>query len=154
MKESCFACQILDGSTKISGGFLYRNNLWSIEYCVGPLPLGSLILKPVRHILNFSELNSKELNQFSILLNEITKLIIGLTHCDQTYICQWSHQGWQPVHIHFVIQPAWNNQKHEYKFPGPYMQSDMFTKKIFPNKKEIDDFMIKAKELFPKDIFC
>ncbi|MBN2626163.1 MAG: HIT family protein [Spirochaetales bacterium] len=145
MKEKCIACEILRGDRSLPGGFIHQTELWSIEPCIGPFPVGTLILKPIRHVLNFSALNDNEISEFGELLQLVTKIIRELSDCDQTYICQWSHAGWEPVHIHFVVQPAWNDQKREFERPGPYLQHQLFEKQIFPDPEDIYNFVTKAK---------
>jgi len=49
-----------------------------------------------------------------------------LAAADQVYVCLWSHAGWEAVHIHFVLQPAWNVLRERYPGPGPLLQVSMF----------------------------
>lgn len=147
MSKECLACDILKGVKSIPGGFIHQTGYWSVEPCIGPFPAGTIILKPIRHVLNFSELEDNELEEYGKLLRLVTRVITQLTECDQTYICQWSHAGWEPVHIHFVIQPAWNNQQNEYQRPGPYMQNILVESGIYPDNDEVINFVKKAKDL-------
>ncbi len=145
MEKRCLACDILSGEKELPGGFLHQTGLWSLESCVGPFPVGTLLLKPIRHVLNFSQLTAEETEEFGPLLQRAAAIIKELTECDQTYICQWSHAGWEPVHIHFVIQPVWNSQKGQFEKPGPSLQADLFAKQEFPGKEEIADFAERVR---------
>ena len=145
METNCLACDILSGKRELPGGFILQTDFWSLESCVGPFPVGTLLLKPIRHVLSFSQLTEKEAGEFGPLLQRASAVIRELTECDQTYICQWSHAGWEPVHIHFVIQPVWNSQKEQFEKPGPSLQAALFAKKEFPGKEEIADFAERVR---------
>jgi ATP adenylyltransferase len=93
MEKSCVAYDPLNGNAGLPGGYVYRNEHWSLEAGIGPFPVGTLILKPIRHVLNFSNLSIDESREFVTLLKIATEMVVRLTKCDQTYICQWSHMG-------------------------------------------------------------
>jgi hypothetical protein len=37
-------------------------------------------------------------------VQRVSRTVQALTRADQVYVCLWSHAGWQPGHIHFVVQ--------------------------------------------------
>ena len=76
-----------------------------------------------------------------------THTITELTECDQVYVCLWSHAGWTPGHIHFVLQPAWNNQQTAHERPGPFMQEEMFRAGNTPAAPEVEAFCERARGL-------
>ena len=59
-------------------------------------------------------------------LQRTAQVIQVLAAADQVYVCLWSHTGWEAVHIHFVLQPAWNALRERYPGPGPLLQVSMF----------------------------
>ena len=81
------------------------------------------------------------------LLHRVTDTIRVILKPDQIYVCLWSHAGWKPGHLHFIIQPSWNHLKREHQHPGPFLQVDMFKANVLPSNKEIKAFCKKAKEL-------
>lgn len=148
--DSCIACDLTEGKLYLPGGRIYFTDYWVVEHCIGPFSAGTLIVKPFRHCIHFWELNEEELKEVGPLLGKVSSVIKTLLNPDQIYICLWSHMGWEPVHIHFVLQPVRNNLKEKHEKPGPFMQSDMFRENIKPSSEEIETFARKARELMNK----
>jgi len=144
----CYACNLSNGTEKLAGGLIASTEYWRIEHCTGPLGVGTLIVKPVRHVLHVWDLSEEETREMGPLLRETSRVIRELTHCDQTYICLWSHNGWKPVHIHYVVQPVRNEQKSEHSRPGPSLQSEMFLRNKSVNEDEVEAFCDKARNIF------
>lgn len=124
--EDCLACDLTAGRQPLPGGVILQTKHWTVEHCVGPLGAGTLIVKPLRHVLRFSDLTADEAAEFGPLLRHVTAAVLAETGADQTYVCEWSHAGWAPGHIHFVVQPAWNSLREKYERPGPFLQVAMF----------------------------
>jgi diadenosine tetraphosphate (Ap4A) HIT family hydrolase len=143
----CLACDLTNGARGLPAGRVYETNLWVVEPCIGPLPVGTLIVKPFRHCLSVAALKPDEAEQLGPLLALMTRTITELTECDQVYIGLWSHAGWTPGHIHFVLQPAWNGQKTVHELPGPFMQETMFRASETPAESEVEAFCERAREL-------
>lgn len=122
----CLACDLTAGRQPLPGGAILRTEHWVVEHCVGPLGTGTLVIKPLRHVLRFADLTPNETADFGPLLQRVSAAVLAETGADQTYICQWSHAGFTPGHIHFVIQPAWNAQQDQFTRPGPFLQVAMF----------------------------
>src|SRR5713101_9537309 len=124
--EACLACDLTASKQPLPGGTIHNTRYWAVEHCIGPLGLGTLIVKPLRHVTRFADLTPEEAAEFGPLLHAVT---IALGHemgPDQTYICQWSHSGFEAVHIHFVVQPVWNAYRGCFARPGPFLQAEMF----------------------------
>lgn len=148
--EGCLACELTSGKRALPGGRIYETNLWIVEHTIGPLPAGTLILKPLRHCLTLAEIEPEEAEQLGPLLNLISYTITELTRCDQVYSCLWSHAGWTPGHIHFVLQPAWDKQREKHERPGPFAQVDMFSANEQPNPQEVEEFARRARALLDR----
>jgi hypothetical protein len=73
-----------------------------------------------------------------------------LSNPDQVYVCLWSHTGWQPVHMHFLLQPVWNSQKAFYDYPGPTLQHAMFEANEALNEDEVGVFGEEARQEFAR----
>ncbi len=146
MKE-CLACDLMSGKVELPGGRIYETAHWVVEHCVGPLGVGTLIVKPKRHCVHFWELKTRETTELGPLLQRASATIRAVLNPDQIYVCLWSHAGWQPGHLHFVLQPSWNHLQQRYQRPGPFMQVDMARAETYPPQKEVEAFACKAKEL-------
>ncbi|MCH8814664.1 MAG: hypothetical protein IH957_06120 [Chloroflexi bacterium] len=146
-EENCLACDLTSGVRPLPGGRVYETSAWVVEPCIGPLPVGTLIVKPFRHCLSISDLQPDEADQLGPLLSLTSHAITELTNCDQVYVCLWSHAEWTPSHIHFVLQPAWNSQQDAHERPGPFMQETMFRSGEPPNDDEVATFCERARAL-------
>ena len=143
--EGCLACELTSGKRTLPGGRIYETSLWVVEHTIGPLPAGTLILKPFRHCLSLAELEPEESEQLGPLINLLSYTLTELTRCDQVYCCLWSHAGWVPGHVHFVLQPAWNRQQDKHERPGPFAQVDMFSVGQEPDPQEVEEFARRAR---------
>ncbi len=150
LEAECLGCQLTNGRQNLPGGRILATGHWVIEHCVGPLPVGTLIVKPLRHCVHIYDLTDAEAFELGLLLKRTTKVIQDLTESDQVYCCLWSHAGWRPGHIHFVLQPAWNSDRSRYAGPGPKTQIAMFNEGKVPDKTEVEQFCSKARELFAR----
>ena len=124
--NGCLACDLTAGRQPLPSGTILRTDFWTVEHCIGPLGVGTLILKPLRHVLRFAELTFDEAAEFGPLLHRVSAAVVEEAGADQTYICEWSHAGFEPGHIHFLVQPAWNSQREQFARPGPFLQVAMF----------------------------
>ncbi|MDP9180542.1 MAG: hypothetical protein M3O21_02330 [Chloroflexota bacterium] len=124
--EACLACDLTAGRQPLPGGTVHSTPHWTVEHCIGPLGLGTLIVKPLRHTTRFADLTPEEATDFGPLLHSVTNALADELGPDQTYICQWSHAGWTPGHIHFVVQPVCNAYRERFARSGPFLQADMF----------------------------
>lgn len=144
----CLACNLIAKPEKLPGGRIFATKYWIVEHCVGPLGVGTLIVKPFRHCVNVTDLTEEEALEMGPLLQKAASIIRELTCAEQVYICLWSHAGWELQHIHYVLQPIMNSMKITFDKPGPYLQSTMFTEKKFPDREEVETFVEKVKEQF------
>jgi diadenosine tetraphosphate (Ap4A) HIT family hydrolase len=141
------ACSLTDGTLDLPGGRIYATNHWVVEHSIGPLGVGALIVKPFRHCLHVWELTDEESQELGPLLRLVTATIQAILEPDQVYVCLWSHAGWEPGHIHFVLQPSWNDYRREHERPGPSLQVDMFNAGVLPPRPEVEAFAAKARQV-------
>jgi ATP adenylyltransferase len=106
--EGCVACDLIAGRKELVGGCYYQTDLWVVEHCIGPFPLGTLILKPRRHCLHIWDLNDAEAAELGPMMRRVSGAIPQLVEADQVYCFLWSHMDGVPGHIHYVLQPARN----------------------------------------------
>lgn len=144
----CLACDLSRGRAELPGGRIHTTGRWVVEHCVGPLGVGTLIVKPLRHCLHVWDLTDDEASELGPLLRRAAGVVRSLLTPDQVYVCLWSHAGWTPGHIHFVVQPSWDHLREHHARPGPFLQVDMFNARELPPREEVEAFAARAKELF------
>ena len=142
----CLACNLTSGETDLPGGRIYAAQYWVVEHCVGPLGVGTLAVKPFRHCIHFWELTDEEVRELGPLLRRVAATIHVILRPDQVYVCLWSHQGWKPGHLHFVLQPSWNHLQQQHRRGGPFLQVDMLERNVQPPREEVEAFATQAKE--------
>lgn len=144
----CEACALSSGEKPLPGGLVFRTEHWLVEHCVGPLGLGTLIVKPERHVTAVGELSTEESMELGPLLRLSSSVAGRLVLADQVYNCLWSHAGGKPVHIHYVIQPVTNDQITELGSHGPELQVAMFLAGATPDPAEVARVADHARKLF------
>jgi diadenosine tetraphosphate (Ap4A) HIT family hydrolase len=58
--EECLACDVISGSVAAPGGRILETDHWVVDHSVGSLGVGTLIVKPYRHVVRVGELNDDE----------------------------------------------------------------------------------------------
>jgi diadenosine tetraphosphate (Ap4A) HIT family hydrolase len=145
--ECCVACDLAAGRIELPGGSIYETHGWLVGHCVGPLGVGTLIVKPKRHLTRVSELTPDEAAELGPLLQRVTAALDELTDADQVYVGLWSHAGGRPVHIHFVVQPVTRALMDEIGDYGPHLQAAMFDRDEPPQRARVEEFAARAREL-------
>ncbi len=146
--DDCLACALAAGREPLPGGLIYRTDSWLVEHCVGPLGLGTLIVKPQRHVTAVADLTAAETAELGPLLQQASRVVGRLVDADQVYNCLWSHAGGVPVHIHYVIQPVTRQLMAEYECHGPDLQTAMFKADVVPDAHEVALVADQARRLF------
>ncbi|GGO33111.1 MULTISPECIES: HIT family protein [Streptomyces] len=130
----CLACGLTDGSVPLPGGAVLRTAHWAVEHCVGPLGVGTFVVKPLRHVTGVHELSAEEaagLGPLLVRVADAVRAVVG--DCEQVYVCLWSHAGRVPGHIHFVVQPARTGDLDRHAAHGPALQVAMFAEGAGPD---------------------
>lgn len=148
--EDCEACALALGVRELPGGVIHERDGWRVEHCVGPLGLGTLIVKPSRHVTAVAELDDSEASALGALLRDASQIAAALTDADQVYNCLWSHAGGVPVHIHYVVQPVTPVQLETMGLYGPRLQVEMFEHRDYPRNDEVVDVCHRAREFFDR----
>jgi diadenosine tetraphosphate (Ap4A) HIT family hydrolase len=142
----CLACDLTAGRRPLPGGVILNESGWRVEHCVGPLGVGTLLLKPVRHVTRVAALTAAEAAAQGPLIHQCAQIIEQLVSPAQTYVCLWSHAGGRPVHIHYVIQPVTPAQIAN-GLHGPRLQADMFATGQLPEQEQVQRFADQARRL-------
>ena len=79
----CLACDLTAGEAPLPGGVILETELWRVEHCVGPLGVGTLIVKPRRHVLYVSDLTTAEAVEMGPLLHRTATVVRELTPASQ-----------------------------------------------------------------------
>lgn len=103
--QECLGCQVANGVKVPLGGFLYEDDLWTVNHTLPPASiLGWLVLQPKRHIEALNELTFQEQQKMSQLMINLDKTLHILLSPKKVYICMFA-ESQQCPHIHFHIIP-------------------------------------------------
>jgi diadenosine tetraphosphate (Ap4A) HIT family hydrolase len=69
--DACLACDLISGRIPLPGGTIARESGWVVEHCVGPLGIGTLIVKPERHVVHVADLTEAEAAAMGPLLHRL-----------------------------------------------------------------------------------
>ncbi|MDA3626537.1 hypothetical protein OU415_13910 [Saccharopolyspora sp. WRP15-2] len=105
---------------------MHETRHWVVEHCVGPLGVGTLLVKPFRHVLHLAEVSAGESAELGPLLQRVAAAVEEVVRPEQVYTCLWSHSGGVPGHVHFVVQPATRDLMARFGAYGPALQVAMF----------------------------
>ena len=144
---SCLACDLSSGRRELPGGLIHAWYHWVAEHCIGPLGVGTLIVKPKRHVVHVWDLTEAEAAELGAALQQTTSVVAKLTKADQIYVCLWSHAQGMPGHIHFVVQPVTREQRERHG-GGARVQAAMFDAAVSPPRDDVEAFAARARTLF------
>jgi len=148
--DGCLACDLAEGRRELPGGRVAETAHWLVEHCVGPLGLGAMVVKPRRHVLHVWELTAEESAELGPLLARTAAVARALVDPAQVYVCLWSHAGWEPVHLHFVVQPVAGALRERHAKPGPFLQADMFRDGHPPDATAVAALCERARAMWPR----
>src|SRR6186997_3057715 len=123
----CLACELIEHPERVPGGRIATLGQWVVEHCIGPLGVGSVVVKPTRHVIHLADLSPDEASELGPVLAMVSRAVtlaseeVGETP-GQVYACLWSHADRKPGHIHFVIQPVGDALMNRYDAHGPELQ--------------------------------
>jgi diadenosine tetraphosphate (Ap4A) HIT family hydrolase len=143
--DDCLACDLSAGRRPLPGGTIKQTEHWLVEHTVGPLGVGTLIVKPKRHIVHVADLTMDEAAELGPLLRDTAALVTQLVSPEQVYVTLWSHAGATPGHIHWVVQPVTRSQMDELDDYGPSLQVKMFELDQMPDAAAVEAFADEAR---------
>ena len=146
--DGCLACDLAEGRLPLPGGVIHETPLFLVEHCVGPLGVGTLLVKPRRHVTRVAELTEDEAADLGRLLRRASVVVDELLAPEQVYTCQWSHAGRTPVHVHWVVQPATTAALDAVGAHGPGLQVGLFQRGEQPDAREVEAFADRARSIF------
>ena len=146
--DNCLACDLAEGKLPLPGGRIHETTHWLVEHCVGPLGLGTLIVKPRRHVTSVADLTEGEARELGPLLRAASMVAGELVAAEQVYNCLWSHSGRVPVHIHYVVQPVTADLMNRHRSHRPVLQMAMFAEGDLPPYDQIEVLASRARAAF------
>jgi hemoglobin len=150
----CLACDLTNDRMPLPGGLVHATESWRVEHCVGPLGVGTLLVKPLRHVESIGELSAEESSELGPLLARVAGAVQELVDPEQVYVCLWSHAGRAAGHVHFVVQPATAEaiDAHGGAY-GPALQTAMFAAGDAPDEAAVEAFCASARALLRPSLF-
>jgi ATP adenylyltransferase len=139
---ACLACDTVG-----AGGIIVETDHWLVDHTIGSLGVGTLIVKPKRHVVHVAALGPAESLELGPLLRDVSAAVTEVAEPDQVYVSLWSHQGGRPVHIHFVVQPVTRTVMDELGVVGPYLQVALFDRGEPPDEQAAAAFAARVREL-------
>jgi diadenosine tetraphosphate (Ap4A) HIT family hydrolase len=147
--SDCGTCKSIAFETAY-GGCIHRTEHWFVDHCIGPLGVGTLIIKPNRHVVHVSDLQAAEAAELGVVLQQAAAVVTALERPEQVYVTLWSHMHAVPGHIHFVVQPVTRARMDEHEGRhGVRLQVEMFDRRISPDPAEAAAFADRAREAWP-----
>ena len=145
--DRCLACAVIAGSVVAPGGRIAETGNWVVDHSVGSLGVGTLIVKPYRHVVRVGDLNDEESAELGPLLQRVAAAVDELAAPSQVYVALWSHEGRQPGHVHFVVQPVSDALMNEHNAHGPRLQASMLARGDLPDAAAAAEFAVRARAL-------
>jgi len=133
--EGCLACDLLAGRRRCPGGTIDETDRWAVQRCVGPLGVGTLIVKSKRHVVHVWDLDEDEAAELGPL-QRTSGAVAEVFEPHQVYACLWSHAGNASGHIHWVVQPVAASEDAERR--GPHLQAAMFDVEEYPDPAVVE----------------
>lgn len=128
---ACMACDLVEHPDRVPGGRIADVGGWVVEHCIGPLGIGTVVVKPARHVVHLADLDADEVAQLGPALTSVARAVSeAATEAgeapSQVYATLWSHADREPGHIHFVVQPVGQQVMERFDAHGPRLQLRMF----------------------------
>lgn len=115
---------------------------------MGPLGVGTLIVKPERHVLHVADLTEAEAAAMGTVLHRAAAVVSELSKPDQVYVSLWSHAERQPGHIHYVVQPVDRQTMRRHDAHGPKLQAAMFDSDEPPDPERVEAYAGRARDIW------
>ena len=139
MIDGCLACDMAEGRRPVPGGLIYETAHWLVDHCVGPLGVGTLIVKPRRHVVRVGALEPDEAAELGPLLRAAAAAVDELSRPEQVYVTLWSHADAVPRHIHWVVQPVTRELMEEHGgLYGPRLHTALFERGETPDPAAVE----------------
>ena len=147
MTEPCLACEVNEGRLPAPGGVILDTGRWVVDHTIGTLGVGTLIVKPRRHVVHVGDLDEAEAAELGPLLQRVAAAVAEIAQPSQVYVCLWSHMRRVPGHVHFVVQPISETAMAAFDLHGPALQAALFKRGEAPDPVAAAAFADRARAL-------
>jgi diadenosine tetraphosphate (Ap4A) HIT family hydrolase len=138
-QKDCLGCQVSNGDKVPFGGFVYADDLWTVNHVLPPSAiLGWLVLQPRRHIEALHEMSFNEQQRMSQLMVSLDQVLRDILSPQKVYTCLFAESEHCP-HIHFHIIP----RSEEITALGPAIFN--YKPETYPSDESILHFIDSAK---------
>lgn len=138
-----------EGRLPVPGGVVHETPRWLVDHCVGPLGVGTLVVKPRRHVVRVAELDADEARELGPVLHGAAAAVDAVLRPEQIYVTLWSHAGRTRQHIHWVVQPVDDGLMDAHGgLYGPRLQVEMFDRALTPPEDEVEAVCGQFREWF------
>lgn len=144
--QGCLCCDLTSGRMTPPGGAIHDTRRWRVDHCIDSLGVGTLIVKPVRHVTSVGALDPEEAAELGPLLQRVSQVVQELTEAEQVYVCLWSHAGGVATHIHWVVQPITKAHMERYRGYGPHLQQAMFAADELLDRHAAEELAVRVRE--------
>ena len=151
IETPCAGCIVAD-KTKFVAGRIYQSNLWDISQDFEIAYPGMVVISPLRHVSNYADLTSDEIQELNTLLVHCKKAILEIFNCEKiAYMFYEKPNG----HIHFVIIPLHNmiEIKDRYSVLGELMSKTEELRNDQKNMNRVTETIKKFREYFQSIVF-
>ena len=137
--EGCLSCDLAEGRLPLPGGIIAETEHWLVDHTVGALGVGTVIVRPKRHVLHVWELDDAEVVEQGPFFRRVALALAAELEPEQLYVTLWSHADGVPGHIHWVFQPVTRMLMDEFGgLYGPGLQMAMFERNETPPAPEVE----------------
>lgn len=150
--EGCLACDLAEGRLPLPGGRIAETAHWLVDHTVGPLGVGTLIVRPKRHVLYVWQLNEAETTELGPFFQWVARALAAVAQPEQVYVTLWSHADAAPGHIHWVFQPVTTATMDTFGgLYGPHLQVAMFERNETPPTKDVEAIASRLRSWLAKN---
>ena len=101
LKIDCIGCTVAQ-KAQFTEGRIHQTKLWNLAQDFEIAYPGMIILSPLRHVCNFTDLTPDEQQELNMLLSHCKKAIMKIFNCEKVaYMFYEKPSG----HIHFIVIP-------------------------------------------------
>lgn len=146
IETPCAGCIVAD-KTKFVAGRIYQSHLWDVSQDFEIAYPGMIVISPLRHVSNYADLASDEVQELNTLLAHCKKAILKIFNCEKiAYMFYEKPNG----HVHFVVIPLHNliTIEDKYSVLGELMRKAKELKNDKANMDKVTETIEKYRNYF------
>ena len=145
----CLGCDLLAGRRDLPGGVVHQTASWVVNHVVGPMNLGTLVVRPREHVVAVADLDDAAVAELGPVLRDTARVVEVLCQPEQTYVSLWSHGAGTRKHLHIAVQPVTAAVVARYGgLRSGQLQARMLASGEEPDISDVGRFCDQARELF------